>query len=129
MGKFKEILQSKYENYQNDFSKIEYLSSFIFEFNTCDKEMDLYFSKKMIEVLKSISNRTTYKYIEDKEQYINYLSMCNTPFLQEKITWGGSIRGAFFDLFKSHFFCLNQIEVKGLDVKEFMEDLIDWSEL
>ena len=28
------------------------------------------------------------------EQYINYLTMVNTPFLIDKLEWGTSIRGA-----------------------------------
>lgn len=82
-------------------NKLQYLGQYIFDFTTYDSEMDEYFAKKMIEVLKAIEERTTFEYI--KKDYINYLTMANMPFLYDNLDWGGSIRGAWFDYAKPDF--------------------------
>ena len=40
--------------------------------------------------------RTTFEYIESN--HFNYLLMVNMPFFKDKLEWGGSIRGAWWDL-------------------------------
>lgn len=78
-------------------NKLQYLGQYVFNFTTYDSEMDELFAKMMIETLTAIQNRTTFDYIKDETQYRNYLLMCNSPFLYDKLDWGGSIRGAWFD--------------------------------
>jgi len=78
-------------------SHLEYLSDYIFDFTTYDDEMSELFAKKAIEVCNAISNKTTFDYIKDPEQYKWYLIMCNMPFFEDKLTWGTSIRGAWWE--------------------------------
>lgn len=77
-------------------SKFEYLGDYIFDFTTYDDEISSLFAQKAIEVCAAINNRTTFQYIEDKENYKWYLLMCNMPFFVNKLEWGTSIRGAWW---------------------------------
>ena len=82
----------------NDADKYEYLSSEIFDFTTYDTEIDKMFVTKAVEVCRAITNRETFEYIKDDENYKWFLIMCNMPFFADKIEWGTSIRGAWWSL-------------------------------
>jgi len=131
MAKFIEILNKNYKE-QAEMgmeldSKMEYLGSVIFDFTTYDGEIDILFAEKMIPVLKAILERKTFEYqAENKEQYINYLTMVNMPFLTDKLEWGGSIRGAWFDDFTEYEIDCGRIEIKKQELTIFIKDLIDW---
>ena len=130
MGKFIEILEQNYKE-QAEMgieldSKMEYLGNIIFDFTTYDGEIDVLFAEKMIPVLKSILERKTFEYQQDKEQYINYLTMVNMPFLTDKLEWGGSIRGAWFDEFRKYEIDCGRIEIKEQELNIFIKDLIEW---
>ena len=79
-------------------SRLTYLSHFIFHFTLYDSSMDEVFAKKALEVCEVILYELTYYYIKDKENYKWYLIMCNFPFFTKRISWGTSIRGAFWDV-------------------------------
>lgn len=112
-----------------DGSKFEFLAAEIFDFTTYDSEVDILWSKRMIEVLEAILNRKTFDYIQSsKENYYNYLTMCNMPFLADKLEWGGSIRGAWFDCSeydKEDYDFLN-IQVPKKEFKLFVTQLLIW---
>lgn len=74
-----------------------YLSDHIFDFTTYDSKMSDLFAAKAVEVCKAINEGTTFEYIKDPEQYKWFLLMCNMPFFEDKLSWGGSIRGAWWD--------------------------------
>ncbi len=78
-------------------SRLEFLSRNVFDFTTYDFQMDELFAKKAIECCEAITNGTTFEYIEDSENHKWFLLMCNMPFFYEKIEWGTSIRGAWWD--------------------------------
>jgi len=78
-------------------SRLVYLSDHIFDFTTYDSEMAELFARRALEVCAAISGRTTFDYIKDAEQYRWYLVMCNMPFFADKIIWGTSVRGAWWD--------------------------------
>lgn len=107
-----------------ELSKEEFLSGHIFDFSFYASEPDEYFCKKMIEVLDVILNKKNFEYIKSSEEnYYNYLSMCNSRFLYEKLDWGTSIRGAWFS-FDSFLICNDEIEVKEKELEIFIKDLI-----
>ena len=114
MAKYIELLDKHFKEEQHlecaPETKMEYLGSSIFDFNTYDSEIDILFAEKMVEVLKVILNKNTFEYIKDREQYLNYLTMVNMPFLTDKLDWGGSIRGAWFDNWKEY-------EIEGIEIK------------
>lgn len=78
-------------------SKLEWLGDGIFDFTTYDGEMSAGFAEKAIEVCEAITNRTTFVYIGCIVQYQWFLIMCNMPFFADKLSWGTSIRGAWWD--------------------------------
>lgn len=75
-------------------SRLDYVGEYIFNFTTYDSDMSVLFAKKAIEACLAITEKATFEYIKDPEQYKWFLLMCNMPFFQPKLSWGGSIRGA-----------------------------------
>lgn len=100
---------SFYAQNHEDITRLEYLSDFIFAFTTYDTEMGELFARKAIEVCLAITNRTTFDYIKDKEQYQWFLIMVNMPFFKERLNWGTSVRGAFWDAGINSNFILDTI--------------------
>ena len=78
-------------------SQLEFLAQSVFDFTTYDSEMDELLGAKAIEVMQSISAGATFDYIQDPEQYRWYIVMCNMPFFGNRLEWGTSIRGAWWD--------------------------------
>ena len=73
----------------------EYLSAYIFGFTTYAQDMDKVFVVNAMEVCAAITDRKTFDYI--KENHEKYLVMCNMPFFADKIEWGTSVRGAWWN--------------------------------
>lgn len=78
-------------------SRLEYLSESIFNFTTYDSQIGELFAAKAVEVCAAINDETTFDYIKDSESYKWYLIMCNMPFFKDKLEWGISVRGAWWD--------------------------------
>lgn len=83
--------------YERETSNLAYLAGAIFGINTYDDEMDHLMAGKAIEVCRAISGKATFEYIKDAADYQWYLMMCHLPFFADRIDWGGSIRGAWWD--------------------------------
>lgn len=130
MKDFKKELDDLYKMWQEmecpPETKMEFLGSTIFDFTTYDSAIDILFAEKMIEVLECILNRTTFEYQTDNDKYIDYLVMVNMPFLNDKLNWGTSVRGAWFDCgFDVKLDCDRLIIEKG-EFEEFIKQLIEW---
>ena len=70
----------------------------IFEITTYDGDADKHFVEKILEVLEVIDNRKTFEYIEaNQKNYFNFLMVVNFPVVAKLISWGTSIRGAWFE--------------------------------
>lgn len=117
-------------------TRLEYLGDYIFDFTTYDGEMTELFAKKAVDVCAVISNRTTFQYIEDPENYRWYLIMVNMPFFEGKLSWGGSIRGAWWDggvFFESSGLCkdgeqlTSKIGFTQEQWEEFISAVIDFA--
>ena len=91
-------------------SKLEYLADSIFDFTTYDSAMGAFFAQKAVEVCYVINNQKNFEYIENEENYMWYLVMCNMPFFVSKLSWGTSIRGAWWDY--------EDFEIKGCGLWE-----------
>jgi hypothetical protein len=127
MGKFIEILNTSYKQSEAR-SKLEYLSEMVFDFTTYDSKVDELFAEKMIEVLECILNSKPFEYQQkSNEQYINYLTMVNMPFLVDKLEWGTSIRGAWFEDNKEYIIPYLELELAFRELTEFISDIIEWS--
>ena len=117
-------------------NKLAFLGEYIFDFTTYDSGIDELLASRMLEVVECILNRTTFEYQEEEENYLNYLLMVNYPFLHNKLEWGMSIRGAWFDEYGSHSdggvydICyIDDFNIPIKDINIFMKELIEWSKL
>lgn len=112
------------EYYDYSCSPLQFLADDVFDFTTDDPCMSEFFAKKAVEVCKTITDRTTFDYIKDKEDYQWFLVMCNMPFFADKISYGVSIRGAWWEdniTYRGDKFSLAQWE-------EFIRAVIEFSE-
>lgn len=101
---YKELLEYSY-HYSSEImegikpsskSHLEFLNDAVFDFTTYDSAVSQLFARKAIEVCKALSDRKTFEYIEEKQNYTWFLLMCNMPFFSNKLSWGTSIRGAWW---------------------------------
>lgn len=117
-------------------SRLMFLSRHIFDFTTCDGVMDELFAAKAVEVCDAITSKKTYEYIECDENYKWFLLMCNMRFFAENISWGTSIRGAWWkpQLHKlascglwNEFEQVEKLEFNAEQWVEFIESVIEFS--
>ena len=99
---YKALLEHSYgmacrENECAPNSRLQYLADEIFDFTTYESAAAELFAKKAVEVSDAITNGKTFDYIENEEGRIWYLLMCNMPFFADRIDWGTSIRGAWWN--------------------------------
>lgn len=120
------------------YNKLEFIGRDVFDFTTYDGAMDEFLAGKMIEVVDCILNGTTFEYQKDEANYINYLTMVNMPFLKDKLEWGTSIRGAWFDEYGHHsekeprvyeIGIGNDLIIPKIEIKNFMKQLVEWSKV
>ncbi len=79
-------------------SRLEYLADYIFDFTTYETAMAEMFASKAVEVCSAISERKTFDYLgASDENRMWYLLMCNMPFFSDRLEWGTSIRGAWWN--------------------------------
>ena len=128
---YKEALQKDYDE-TRDYDSIEtpptkvvWLSTWIFNFDTYDEKVAQLFGSQMIDTIESLLNRTTYEYIKNSE--ITFITMVNMPFLKGKLEWGVSIRGAWIDEYYEEFSPSYNIVVPKGEIRKFLTDLISWS--
>lgn len=75
------------------------------DFDTYDGGVDEMLAPRFTAVIKSILDRETFEHIKKSEQcYHDYLVVCNLPRFKDRIEWGVSIRGAWFELHKEFDF-------------------------
>ena len=98
-----ELLEHSYKEmlkYYDDLTRWEYLSYHIFSRDCCDAEMEILISKMLLEVCVSITDGTTFEYISDSNKnYKNYMFAVNMTFLEDRVEYGTSIRGAWWGNF------------------------------
>lgn len=124
METFKDKFERIFKNLEYD-SKLDFIVEIIFNLTTYDSDINELLGNKMIKVIDCILNKTTFEYQKDKANYENYLMMVNMSFLEDKLEWGTSIRGAWFDDFKEYEIANIKIQKGQLSI--FMQELIDWA--
>jgi len=97
------LLQESYKetaDNRNDppLEKLEFLADDIFGFTTYESMVSSMLAQKALEVCKAISDKKTFDYIASEEGNLWYLVMVNMPFFENRLEWGTSIRGAWWDL-------------------------------
>lgn len=79
-------------------NKYEWCSNYVFDFATYDAELDEIFIKKIFEVCKAVLERRTFEFIEESdEKYRQFIIVCQIFYKFNWISWGTSIRGAWFE--------------------------------
>jgi hypothetical protein len=103
------LLENSYKELKDIFSecppenRLDYLGDYIFNFTTYDSDISILFATKAAEVCDAITRKVTFDYIKNPDNYQWYLIMCNFPFFADRIEWGTSIRGAWWDVDKVEF--------------------------
>lgn len=88
---YKEFLGDK------ESTRLEYLSGEIFNFTTYDSDVAELFARKALDVCEAINKRKTFEYQQDTGGYHWFLIMINMPFFTDRLNWGTSVRGAWWD--------------------------------
>lgn len=141
MGKYIEKLNELYkeeivEGCVPPTCKMEYIGGCVFDFTTYDGGLDIVLGNRMMEVIECIINRKTFDYQNlGQDKYENYIAMCNMPFLNGKLEWGTSIRGAWLDECghysepepREYEIGITNLRIPKKDIVEFCKDLIEWS--
>jgi len=110
-----------------DITKMGFLGNRVFDFTTYVDEFDVILGERMLAVCMAIANKKTFYFInQSDENHLNYIIMCNSPFLKDKLEWGTSIRGAWFDFEKEFQIYYDEFIVKGLDMPDFINQLHKW---
>lgn len=82
-------------------SKLEWVATSVFDLVTYDGDLDERFAKDILEVCKVILEKRNYEYIEDEQNYVKYILVCQLLDKNYWINWGTSIRGAWFEVNES----------------------------
>lgn len=125
------LLENSYER-EKEFQsngtteRLEFLAENIFDFTTYESVVSSLMAQKCLEVCKAISEKKTFEYIKSDEGNLWYLIMVNMPFLEGKLEWGTSIRGAWWHLYGDRKFtvesCGLYVEYEQLLEISFDED-------
>lgn len=84
-----------------ELERLEFLAMNVFDFCTYENIVSAKLVKKALEVCSAITDRKTFDYIATEEGNLWYLIMVNMPFFKGKLSWGTSIRGAWWDIYES----------------------------
>ena len=107
-----------------------FLAGSVFDFTLYDYAKEVQWAREMLRVIRAILGGTTFAMFSLPSSGEVYLKMVNMPFLKDLLTWGGSIRGAWFDTYGDERFeyCCGSIVVERKDVKVFMEAIMEWAD-
>ena len=100
---YKEFLEDSFRkeklwNSDLPFSKYHFLAESVFGLVTYDDDIDEFLVKKLVRICVDIAKNKTFEYAEESAgNYKWYIALLNLPFFKDKLNWGTSIRGAWFD--------------------------------
>lgn len=94
-----EMLNRSYSEEGEGQGRFEFLADAVFGFTTYENEVSALMAEKCLEVCRAVTDRKTFEYIRDADNNQWYLIMVNMPFLKDRLEWGTSIRGAWWDLY------------------------------
>lgn len=136
--KYRALLDRSYAEQKEEFSAArnsysvgEYLSDYIFDFTTYCGGISEYFSEIAIDVVEAITERKTFDFIKDDDKHIWFIVMCNMDFFSSKISWGCSVRGAWWDVYDHNPIKIDSCglyneNLEQIDIIEFNEE--EWEE-
>ncbi len=120
--------------------KLEFLANDIFGFTTYENVVSSMMAKKALEVCKAISDKKTFDYIASEGGNLWYLVMVNMPFFENRLEWGTSIRGAWWDLWGDKEFIIEscglfsdgeqilELKLNETEWPKFIEAMIKFAE-
>lgn len=111
---------------EGDMSRLEYIGESIFDFTTYDSGITEKFAAAALAVCEAINEEKTFEFIKDEEDYLTYLLMVNMPFFKDRLEWGCSIRGAWWNEKQELITC--GITVNGEQVTEWSFSRHEWEE-
>lgn len=97
-----EMLEESYEEYkkwehENFHTKLNFLADGVFGITTYENSIECEMAQEFLQVCEAISNNTTFDFISTEEDCNIYLRTINYPFFIDRIEWGSSIRGAWWE--------------------------------
>lgn len=103
---FIKLLDSSFESMNEDIlsensrkSRLVFLGEDIFDFTTYDGSISEAMAKDAVEAIDAITERKTFEYFKrDPGNEEKFIRIINTPFFQDRLDWGTSIRGAWWDM-------------------------------
>lgn len=121
-----EIYKAQYEEEQywwrtEGVSKYVWAAHRVFDLTTYDDALDEQFVKDILEVCKIILDRENFEYIENEENYIKYILVCQLLDRSNWIEWGTSIRGAWFDVDIYYDYQTKESTVRSKDILDELE--------
>lgn len=100
-NQYKDILNFSYKRYsEEDLCAGDYndfIDRAIFDLTTYDGSITEILVSKLIKICEAINNRTTFKFIENEQNYIDFITLLHFDFFKNRLNWGTSIRGAWWD--------------------------------
>ncbi len=91
-----QILEDSYKMSDDYDTRLQWLASEVFGFTTYESEVATLLACKALDVCEAINEATTFDYIANQDDHMWYLIMVNMPFFTDKISWGTSIRGTWW---------------------------------
>ena len=100
-NKYSAMIERSYQYQKNDEcpadSKLEFVAMAFFDIYTYENSFCRTMARHCLDVCMAITNRNTFDYIADNDKHEWYLIMTHTPFIKDRIDWGTSIRGAWWN--------------------------------
>jgi hypothetical protein len=130
-SKYIELLERSYKEHCSFFgecSRLDFLTENIFDVTTYNSGISEDIGVRLIQVAEAITRRETYEYIADKENHLWYIACVNFPFFKNKITWGCSIRGAWWDITDVVFSTCALFDEKGNQKLDWTFSDEEWKE-
>lgn len=92
-------LNNKLKEFEDIYVNPEDVVINIFSLYTYDPELDLFFSEKIVKVLKYIAERKNIELpFSDDEFYKDYIMVLNFKNILDLMEWGTSVRGCWIEL-------------------------------
>lgn len=104
-------------------SRAAWLADYVFDVTTYDDGESEWFTDIILQAATAISNRTTFDYIKDEDHCRNYLIAVNLSFFADRLEWGGSIRGAWWDGEQTFRLVGDDVTIAEADLPAFFEAL------
>jgi len=118
--KLAEFLASEYAaelDNPHPLSRYAWLAENVFDVTTYDNAVSDWFGRVILRVALAVTRRTTLDEMKDPMRGREYLIAVNLPFFADRLEWGGSIRGAWWD-WKNHSFdvCFASVMVANTEM-------------